>query len=230
MLLRTMFLLALVALLSETVVHGAAAVAAAALRHRAVTAAQIQFGTAVAAAQGALSSALAAGHDAQSAPMPAATRACVLLRSSTCMLVAQSAISVLPPAPNASSTCPNTNCTIYAQANDAVNEGRVTVSIATRVTSPTGTLLASRNAQVSFRTFDAPPYATLAGSVDSTLATIAASRTGDDGGTAATASNPGTLVNIEYVDAAAPSATPVPGNVWRPQMQNPAAAAGSWDF
>lgn len=224
MLLRTMFLLALIALLAETAVHGASALATAALRTRAVAIAQAQFATAAQSAQSALAESIAEGKDPAHGTMPAPAPTCVLAAADGCALVAQSALAISTPAAEASGTCPDTNCTIYMQANDRVTEGRIAIAISTKVTNPGGTVLASRASMVVFRTFATPPYATLAGSLDGTLADLASGSTGDDGGAA------GTLVHVEYVNAVDPSASPIPANVWRPQVQNPAAAAEQWDY
>lgn len=226
MLLRTMFLLALIALLAETIVHGASALAQSALHFRALGAARMQFETAVAMEERAIAGALAAGGDPLAAPLPSATPGCVLTEGSVCRLLAQSRYALAAAVPGATpGACPQTACTVYLQGNDRVAEGRVAVQISTQITAPNGAILASRSAIVKFRTFHSPPYVTLAGSLDATLDGMAGS--GDDGGASGAAA---TLVNVEYVNAANPRATPVAANVWRPRVQAPAAAANAWDY
>jgi len=209
-------------------VHGASALGTAALHRRAVAAARAQFAAAVQLEQSAIAQAVAASADPHVAPQPSPSPICALSRNGACELLTQSAIALTTPGPSAApSACPSTDCVIYLQANDTVAENRVTVSIASIVTAPEGSVLASRSGNVAFRTFNVPPYATLAGSLDATLDDIAANKTGDDGG-ASTGST--TLVNVEYRNALDPAATPIPANVWQPQTQHPATTASAWDY
>lgn len=226
MLLRVLFVLALISLLAETVVHGASALATVTLHHRATAIARTQYAAALASAQASIAQSIAAnGVTAPITVVPAAP-ACVLSGNSGCALLAQSSIALATPAPPAAQTCPQTNCVVYMQANDAVDEGVVTVHVVTSVRAPDGTVLAAHTGDAAFRTFATAPYASLAGSTDASVNDVASGRTGYDGGT----SGPGdTLVRVEYVNAANPNASPIPGNVWHAQTQNPATAAGSWE-
>ena len=103
----------------------------------------------------------------------------------------------------------------------------MSVDISANAVAIDGTVLASRKATVTFRTFDTAPFAAPVGSVDATLDDIASAQNGDDGGAT---NGSATLVNVEYVNSLDPAATPIPGNVWRPQDQHPAAAATAWDY
>ncbi len=223
-----MFSIALIAVLAQTFVHGASALANAALHHRAVSIAHVQFKSAVASAQAAISQDIAAGKNPELATMPSPMPTCVLAESNGCALSAQSAIAIATPAPPASGDCPNTDCTAYLQGNDAVAEGRIYVNVATTVAAPNGAVIATHAGAVAFRTFDTQPYATIAGSLDSTQSDIAAAHTGDDGG-AAGGTTDGTLVHVQYLNASNPNAAPIPGDVWRAQRQNPAADAAAWE-
>ena len=228
MLLRTIFLLALISLLSETVVHGAGALAQTALRFRASAAARTQIVSAVSVAENAIARAVASNEDPHSMPVPSPVPTCVASDSTGCRLSAQAQIAIPSVAPQATpGTCPATNCTVYLQANDTIAEGRIPVNVSATVNAADGTVLATRNATVLFRTFSAAPYVALAGSLDATLDDIARQQNGDDGGATNGAT---TLVNVEYLNAEDPSATPVPGNVWRSQNEHPAAAANAWDY
>ncbi|MDP9023969.1 MAG: hypothetical protein M3N13_01160 [Candidatus Eremiobacteraeota bacterium] len=230
MLLRTIFLLTFIAVLGETAVHGASALATATLHQRAVSAARVQTISAIAVAQATLSTALANHRDPAQVAFAVPQPVCVLATAQGCALLATSSLAAMPPPPE-SSTCPNTNCTVYIQSNDVAREGRIAVEVATNVAAPSGAILASRSGTVAFRTFTAPPYVTLASSLDSTLDDLASGRAGDDGGSAAALGGtaPGTLVHVEYVDASNPAASPIPGDVWHAQMQNPSRDASAWE-
>jgi len=216
MLLRTMFLLVLIAALAETVVHGAAALARTSLEQTELSAMRAAFVAAVASAQDAAAN--------RTAPAPFAT--CYVASGTQCDVAVTATIaSSTPSAQVTPSVCPHTNCTIYLQNNSAVAESRVAYHLVMTVRAGNGDVLASRATNVAFRTFAAPPYATLVGSLDGTLDAIANGGTGDDGGNAGAA---GTLINVEYVSSGA-SASPIPGNVWRSQDQHPASVVPAWD-
>ncbi len=216
MLLRTMFLVLLIAALAETTLHGAAALARASLHQTELAAMRAAYVGAIAAAQSAATS--------RAVPMPFAT--CYLASGTHCNVAVTATIaSPTPSAQVTPSRCPHTNCTIYLQNNSAVAESRVAYHIVMTVSAGNGATLASREADIVFRTFATPPYATLVGSLDGTLDAIANGGVGDDGGNAGAA---GTLINVEYVPSGA-SASPIPGNVWRSQDQHPANVAPAWD-
>lgn len=228
MLLRTMFLLALLSLIGETIVHGAGALARTTLHYRALGALRAQLISTVSLEQATIARAIAANQDPRSVPVPTPSAACVLSDATGCRLLAHAEIALPSAAPLATpSACPGSDCTAYLQANDSVAEGRIPVTVSAKVTSMDGTVLATRNASVTFRTFNTAPYAVLAGSLDATLDDIARKQNDDDGGATSGAT---TLVNVEYVNAANPAATPIPGNVWRPQDENPATTATTWDY
>lgn len=225
MLLRTFFVLALMSLLAETIVHGASALAAATLHHRAISIARSQYAAAVASAQASVARSIAAGSSLSQIAFAPSAPACVLGAHTGCALTAQSSISFATPPP-ANGPCPQTSCVVYLQANDAVNEGAISIHVSTAVTAPNGVVLATHAGDATFRTFATPPYAALAGSTDASVSDVAGGRTGDDAG----AAGPGdTLVRVEYLNAADSHAAPIPGNVWRAQTQNPAASLSSWE-
>ncbi len=232
MLLRTIFLLGLISLLAETLVHGSAALANAALHQRASAAAQAQFSAAIASAQSTIARAISSGVDPASIGMPSPTPTCVSsITTGGCGLFAQSTIAIATPSPNLPGGCASTDCTVYFQGNDAVTEGRIAVTLSSNVTASSGAILASRTGTATFRTFATAPYVALVGALDSTLENVAQGQTGDDGGAPERSGvSPGTQVNVEYVNALNPAATPIPGNVWRPQEEHPATAANTWDY
>ena len=225
MLLRACFLIALIAVLAETMAHGAAALAGVALKQRELSALRGALSAAIAAAQTSAARAIAAGADPSSAvPAPYAT--CYDSSSAGCVISATASVSTPTPAAMATpSSCPETNCTMYLQGNTAVAESRVAYRISATVVAANGDILASRTGGVSFRTFGTPPYVSLTGSLDSTLDAIENGGVGDDGGNANAA---GTLISVEYVRSGA-ATSPLPGNVWRATQQHPATSAPAWD-
>lgn len=221
MLLRTLFLLALMAAISETIVYGAASLARAELAHRAVAAARAQFAAAVGREQQTLAQTISAGGaPSAAAPQPIAT--CVTSTSQGCSLSANTTISPQAAPVVSQTACPNTDCTIYNQSNDIVSEGRLSVQIQTTITAPNGSTLATRSGTVIFRTFKVPPYAVLSGSLDSTLDAIANNGMGDDGGSN---SANGTLVNVEYQSTTGKMS----GDVWQRDNEQQGSAAPAWD-
>ena len=225
MLLRAVFLIALLAMLSETMVRAAAALATSALHHRAVAASQVQLNTAIAAEQNAIAQAVAANGPPNTVPPPQNAPSCIVNDSNGCALFAQTHITLASPAP-AATPCANESCALYLQGNDDIAEGRVYVNISTQITAADGSSLVTRAAAVTFRTFRTPPYALPSGALDATLDALG-TQSADNGGTTGAS---GTLVNVEYLNAADPTATPIPGNVWQPRSASTSAAAGAWDY
>ncbi len=214
MLLRTMFLLALVAVVAETVAHGAASLAQVALRERALDAARTAFVTGIHAAQ----AAAAAGQT----PAPQAT--CAYADANGCEINVQTTFATPTPAVAPTPTaCPSTDCTVMFQANSAVDESRSTFFITSVVSAASGAQLASRAAMVTFRTFTTASgdNASIVGSTDGTLDALMNGGTGDDAG----ATN--TLITVEY-DLSGGGGTTI-GNVWQPVVESPASAAPAWE-
>ena len=89
MLLRAMFLLALLAVLGETIVHGAASLAQAALRARALDAARTAFVSGVHAAQTSIAQGVV--------PAPIAT--CAFADANGCEIDVQTTIATATPSP-----------------------------------------------------------------------------------------------------------------------------------
>ena len=212
MLLRMMFLLALLAVLGETIVHGAASLAQAALRQRALDAARAAFVSGVRAAQASVV------QDVM--PVPIAT--CVFADANGCEINVQTTIAVVTPAASPEATaCPGTPCTVILQGNTAVNEARTAFTISSVVSSANGATLAARSGTVAFRTFATPPYASIVGGSDATLDALLQSGAADDAG------GSGTLITVEYEPSGGGAGTP--GNVWQPLLENPAAPAPAWE-
>jgi hypothetical protein len=212
MLLRTMFLVALLAAIAETIVHGAASLAQVALRQRAVDVARTAFVSGVHAAQ----------TVAAQGGVPAPLATCAYADANGCEIDVQTTFAT--PTPAAAPTpaaCPGTACTVVMQANSSVNEGRVAYVISSVVSSANGAPLASRSGMVTFRTFASAPYASVVGSTDGTLNALMNGGTADDAG----ATN--SLITVEYDPSIGGVSTP--GNVWQPIVESPASAAPAWE-
>lgn len=220
MLLRTLFLLAMIAVIGETIVHASGALAKAALHRRALVAAHSALASATQTAQQAIATAMQEGTPLA---LPAASSTCALATRVGCALVATTDVRTAPVSAAASKQCPDTNCVIYTQANDTVSEDRITIAIVVSVAPASGDAVAQRASTVTFRTMHVPPYAVIAGSSDATLDALTNGGTGDDGG--ANVAGAGTLVNIVYRNGA----TTIPANVWGSRAQNPQTSIPSWD-
>jgi len=223
MLLRTLYLVAFLGALAEVCVHGAAALARAGFERHV----QVAMRTALSGAVAATASSLATAQGSNVAvtlPTPFAT--CYDARSSGCAI--RVAVVISTPAPVVAATpssCPQTDCTIYLQANSAVAESRFLTHLTATATAANGDVIALRSGDVAFRTFASPPYVSLAGSLDATLDAIENGGVGDDGGNANAA---GTLVNVEYAPSGV-SGSSISGNVWRALDEHPATNAPPWD-
>ncbi len=223
MLLRTIFLLALLAALGETIVHGAASLAQAALRQRALDAARLAFVSGARAAQTSVAHSIAANPQTSTFAAPAPIATCAYADANGCEINVQTTFAMQPAAPAASPLpCPGTACTIVLQSNSAVSEGRASFGIASVVSAASGATLASRSGVVAFRTFATPPYASIIGGTDATLDALINDGTGDDAGA------PNTLITVEYDPSGGGSSTA--GNVWQPIIESPASAAPAWNY
>ncbi len=217
MLIRAMVLIVFVAVLSETIVYGAAALARMTFHAREHAAVRAAFSDAVRSAQSA-----AAGG-----PIPQPSATCAYATSAGCAITVRTTISVPTPVPGSTpSSCPNGECTVYTQNNSHVAESRASYAVTAQVLASNGDVMMTRGGIVAFRTFATPPYAALIGSLDATLDAITNGGVSDDAGSASTANS--TLIHVEYQQSGAP-ATPVPADVWRALEEHPATAAPSWD-
>ncbi len=207
MLLRVLFLCFAVAVLGETMLQGAAALAMSVLREQGVAAASSTFASAAQLAQ----SAIAAGIEAGGVPpstLPSPTATCVLGDGSACALTASATITLATPAPTA---CPSAGCGAYLQGNDDVGEGRIVAAITAVVRDASGAEVAARSGSLVFRTLLVPPYAVADGALDATL-DGSESGAGDLGGLAPANSANGTLVDVVYENAS--TGALMPANVW----------------
>jgi hypothetical protein len=227
LLLRTIFALMLFAALAETMVHGVHALAQIALRRQALLAVHDEIAVSTTAARDAIAKAIEAGGDPRSpdpvAPSPSPT--CRLHLQDACALEGIATISFAIPPSAMPSPCPSGACTVYEQANDAVDEGRVDVTISAQATTAGGAVLASRSARLTFRTLRESPYAALAGQADGS---IAAGDTvpGDDAGAAPKGAAPGTLIDVLYENAV--TGATIPANVWLSQVESRNARRPAW--
>lgn len=218
MLLRVIFLCFAIASLGETLFQAAGAAALAAFHRQGIAAAQTGFIQSAQSAQSAIAAAIAAGTPLPT-QFPAPQPTCALADATGCLLFERSQITLATAAP---SPCAS-QCATFLQENDAVDEGRVDVTISVDVTNSAGDLVASRGGTVLFRTMRIAPYALASGTLDSSLDGVAGA--GDIGGTAATASSSGTLVDVIYRNAQSGAITPA--NVWNALPAQPPATT-SW--
>jgi hypothetical protein len=227
MLLRTLFISTLLAVVAETIVHGAHARAQASLRRTASSGVQRTFETATTAAQAAIASAVEAGGDPQTiqpaAPAPSAT--CVLASQNGCALEGRATIAFQTPAPQ-TSPCASGACTVYEQGNDTVAEWRTRAAIAVEVVAAGGAVLASRSEIVAFRTFRVAPYAALVGSLDGSVQRLSGDGAGDDAGAVPNGTAPGSLIDVIYENRT--NKKTIPANVWRAQVQNSGSVPEAW--
>ncbi|HVA32592.1 MAG TPA: hypothetical protein VNG31_00500 [Candidatus Baltobacteraceae bacterium] len=227
MLLRTLFALMLFAALAETMLHGAHALAQAAMRRQAIAAVRAAVGSATTSALTAVAAAVASGQDPRNvqpiAPTPAAT--CALNSQTGCLLLGTASIVFATTTPASPAPCPQDACTIYAQGNDTIDEGRITATISATAVTISGAIVASRSQVVPFRTFRQPPYAAPAGELDPTVAALTAGP-GDDGGAVPNGTAPGTLIDVVYRNQR--TGASMPGNVWVPVVQASANTPAAW--
>jgi len=226
-LLRTLFVLVLFAALSETIVHGAHALAQALLRREAAVAVRQELAAATAQARASIAGAIAAGADPRdavpAAPSPSAT--CAIVTPAGCALQAKAAVTFSIASPSAS-PCPSDGCTVYEQDNDAVTEGRVIADVRAQASSAGGTILASRDARLTFRTWRVAPYAALAGTLDTSLEALNPAGAGDDGGAVPNGTAPGTLIDVLYENQR--TGATIPANVWHAEIQRQAVTPSAW--
>jgi len=222
MLLRTLFLLLLLAVLGETIAHGAAALAQAALHQRAVDAARVAFVTGTHAVQASVAQVVSVHPQASVFPAPAPISTCAYAGTNGCEMNVLTTFSTPAPAITATpAACPGTDCIVELQGNSLVSEARATFLISATVTAPGGAPLASRTGEIALRTFGTAPWASVVGSSDSTLDALMNGGAGDDAGSNATS------ITVEYDPHGGGSATA--GNVWQSRVESPASAAPNWD-
>ena len=228
MLLRTMFVLVLFAALSETIVHGAHALAQTLLRQEAGVAVREQLAAATAQARESVAGAIEAGADPRNAvpaaPSPLAT--CAIATTAGCALDAQATIAFSAAGSASASPCPSDGCTVYEQDNDAVTEGRVVAEVTAQALTSSGAILASRDARLTFRTWRVAPYAALAGALDESLEALAPGGAADDGGAVPNGTAPGTLIDVLYENQR--TGATMPANVWHPEIQRQAVIPPAW--
>lgn len=227
MLLRTLFVLVLFAALSETIVHGAHELAQTLLRREAALAVRQELATATAQARESIAHAIAAGADPREAvpPSPSPSATCAIALASGCALTAKATMAFTVAAATAS-PCPSDGCTVYEQDNDAVTEGRIIAEISAQASSSDGTILASRDRRLTFRTWRVTPYAALTGALDESLEALAPAGAGDDGGAVPNGTAPGTLIDVLYQNQR--TGATIPANVWHPENQRQAITPFAW--
>lgn len=227
MLLRTLFVLVLFTALSETIVHGAHALAQSLLRQQAALAVRQELAAATVQARESVAGAIAAGADPRdavpAAPSPSAT--CAVAAASGCALFAEATIAFSAAVASAS-PCASDGCTIYEQDNDAVTEGRVLAHVSAEASGADGTILAARDQRLTFRTWRVAPYAALTGALDESLEALAPAGAGDDGGAVPNGTAPGSLIDVLYENQR--TGATIPANVWLPESQRQTAVPSAW--
>lgn len=205
--LRALFVCFAIAVLSESILQAAGALAVAALARQGIAATASAFGDGAQRAQGAIAAAIAQGETPPAAvPSPAPT--CVLSSGSACALIATESIVLATPS---AAPCPSVGCAGYEQENDVVGEGRVVATIEALVSNAQGTPVAARSGTLVFRTLRVAPYAVFTGALDATLDDDEGGA-GDLGGLVPAGSSAGTLIDVVYQNAS--SGAVMPANVW----------------
>jgi hypothetical protein len=228
-LLRTLFVLVLFTALSETIVHGAHALAQSLLQREAAMATRQELAATATQARAAIAAVIASGVDPRdavpAAPSPVAT--CVVTAATDgCALEATATIAFSASAPSTASPCPSDGCTIYEQNNDAVTEGRTTADVTAKAVTSSGAILAARSQRLVFRTWRVAPYAALGGAVDESLEGVGQAGAGDDGGAVPNGTAPGTLIDVLYENQR--TGATMPANVWHPEIQTQAVTPPVW--
>ena len=226
MLLRTLFAIALLLALAETMLHAVNALAQGALRRQALMSVHDEVANATSAAHNAIAAPIAAGADPRSPdPSPPAIQPrCSLRVSGTCAILGVAVVRFSAPPQALGSPCPDDRCTVYRQEDDAVDEGRIDVTIAARARAHDGALLASRDVRLTFRTLRVTPYAALTGQLDVTAG--AEEPSGNDAGAAPMGAAPGTLIDVVYENAV--TGAKIPANVWHAQTERERGAPAAW--
>lgn len=212
-----MVLIAFVAVLGETAVYGAAALARMSFHAREHAAVRAAMSDAIRQAQSA-----AAGG-----PIPQPSTTCAYATNLGCAITVKTTIAIPTPNPGVTpSSCAGGACTVYLQNNSHVEESRAIYAISAQVLAANGDVMMTRGGAVAFRTFATAPYAALVGSFDTTLDALANSGVGDDAGSASQTN--ATLIHVEYQQQGNPAAQ-TPADAWRALDEHPATAAPTWD-
>lgn len=225
MLLRALFIVALLTALGATIVHAAASLADARVHRRATLAVDRAVASALAAVQGAAATQIQGGADphALRLEVPNVAPSCAANVASTCALTVTTTLDATAEATSGGSPCAPL-CANDEQGNDAIAEGRTSVRIRVVATGSDGTIIAMRDRYATFRVWKVAPYVALAGTRDvSTDAIANGTSEGDDAGSPAV-----TTVGVRYVNAR--TGASVDGNAWTSQgWSNTNASATDWD-
>jgi hypothetical protein len=227
-LLRTLFVALLLAVLAETAVHAAHALARATLHRQALIALHEEIASAETLARRSLAQALAAGGDPRTVlpTPPPVRRSCRLHLGARCGILTQAVVHFSTPSEPASpSACPGDGCIVYEQNNDRVEEGRVEMRLSATAFAAGGATLAARTAAAAFRTMRVWPYASLIGDSDAAVPGIAGAA-GDDAGIAPSGNAPGTLFEVRYENAL--TGVEIPANAWRAAVESGRPEDPAW--
>ena len=206
-------LIAFIALLGETMIAGSASLGRSAMRATELRVLRDGLASTIAQTQSAI---------AQNVVVQPLT-SCAYSNGSGCALRLVTSVSPTTPAPQATGACAAT-CVVAVQGNASVAESRATFSIRAQLLAENGDPVVSRSGTISFRTFNAPPYATLVGSLDATLDALMNGGTGDDGGSTSAAN--GTLIHVQYQNAA--TGNGLSADSWRVLNEQPATHSPDW--
>lgn len=206
-------LIAFIALLGETIIAGSASLGRSAMRARELRVLRAGLASTIAQTQSAI---------AQNVAVQPIT-SCAYANASSCALTLVASVSPATPAPQATGAC-GAACEVTMQGNASVAESRASFSISAKLLAENGDPVVSRSGTISFRTFNAPPYATLVGSLDATLDALMNGGTGDDGGSTSAAN--GTLIHVQYQNTA--TGNGLAADSWRVLTEQPATQSPDW--
>jgi hypothetical protein len=183
MLLNAIFTVTLLSAVALAFVSAGIAMTQAAIHRAALTYVTQGYQYATAALQQTLQADMQSGGIPS--PLPSMTplpRQCAGANGACTFLISASAsfTQLAAPSPAASCDPAASNCAQNTQQNAYVHESRLAARITVTVATSAGVPLATRSSDEIVRTFDTPPYVTLASARDATSDAFAAA--GDDGG------------------------------------------------
>jgi hypothetical protein len=224
-LLRALFVVALLTALGATIVHAAATLADARVHRRATLAIDRAVAAALAAVQSAAAVQIQAGADPRALRLeiPSVAASCAVYVASMCALTVTTTIDATADSTPSESPCAPL-CAVDEQGNDAIAEGRTSVRIRVVAAGSDGTTVAMRDRYALFRVWKLAPYVALAGTRDVSTDAIANGYSeGDDAGYPAV-----TTVGVRYVNAR--TGASIDGDAWTSRgWSNSNAGATDWD-
>lgn len=214
-------------MLGGTIVYACGALARGTLARTATLASDRAAATAPTALQQSLATAIANGADPRSlrfAPIRTSGPCVLTGNAGVCLLNLDTTVAsvMLQPVSGSNTAEPcEPRCAFNVQANDGIEEGRISARMVSTITGPNDAILARRGRYVTLRTMRAPPYAVLVGSRDATNDRfLSGSAQGDDGGA------PATVVSVRYRNVQ--SGAESDGNAWQSSSWSSDDALAGW--